>query len=98
MIRLVRKDFRRWLLKNKRILVGEPDDVKKCPFCKYLKSKGATTVTTRVHHRIVDGSIHGHSKWQREFQTHAMKLQKDLDVIGLRGREALQVLDVLNDA
>ena len=95
MIRLVKQDFRAWLLKNRKVLVGRPEDFKHCPFCNFLKSKGAKKVSIHISHRIVDGKAHVHSQWQKDFQINAIKQQRSLDVIGLRGSEALQVLDEL---
>lgn len=94
MIRLAKKEFRHWLMKNRKVLVGEPNEKAKCPFCLYLKWRGAKKVCVpTVGYRIVDGQIHEHNKWQRDFQRLAMRKQRELDVIGLRGGEAIDILD-----
>lgn len=95
MIRLTRKDFRRWLFRNRRVVVGIAENPRKCPFCRYLKWKGARFVNIQVSHRWVDGHRNQHTKWQREFQREAMRKERELDVTGLRGREALAILDGL---
>ena len=96
MIRLTKTGFRNWLVKNRRVLVGRPNEPSDCPFCQYLKSEGAKYVRVpRIGFRVVDGENHAHNKWQREFQKDAFLMERQLDVIGLRGQEALQVLDEL---
>lgn len=93
MIRLTKQGFRHWLIKNRKVIVGRPEEPKDCPFCRFLKSQGAKRVNIQIGHRIVDGGIHSHSAWQRNFQKKAIRRQKELDVIGLRGGEALYVLN-----
>ncbi len=93
MIRLAKKDFRRWLAKNQRVIVGDPDNPGLCPMCRYLKSRGAKRVFIDIGYRRVDGQMHEHCKWQRDFQKEAMRVQRLLKVVGLRGREALAILD-----
>lgn len=95
MIRFYKRDFRAWLVEKQRVMVGLPSEIKKCPVCNFLRSRGAKTVEVQITHRRVDGQRHEHNKWQRDFQKKAMKLQRDLDVIGLRGRECLAILDEL---
>ena len=94
MIRLTRVDFRRWLVRNRKVIVGLPDDLEDCPMCRYLKSRGAKKIWMTFGYRVVDGRSHNNGvKWQREFQRQAVRLERELDVIGLRGQEALDVLD-----
>ena len=96
MIRLTKRGFRLWLVRNRKVLVGQSDNNSNCPFCRYLKSLGARRVYIPVvGYRIVDGRMHDHNKWQRDFQNAAIRMEQELDVVGLRGREALQVLDEL---
>lgn len=96
MIRLTKTGFRQWLVKNKKVIVGKPDKPMDCPFCRFLKSKGAKEVRVPdIRYRVVDGQIHEHNLWQRVFQIKAINMETELGVIGLRGREALQVLDEL---
>ena len=93
MIRLTRAGFRRWLAKNRGKIVGFPESHHYCPMCKYLRSEGAKNVYLDIKWRRADGDTYTHSKWQRDFQRLAMRRQRELDGVGLRGREALQVLD-----
>lgn len=94
MIRLTKTGFRQWLIKNRRVLVGRPSEIVNCPFCKYLKSKGAERVRIPdVRYRIMDGRKQANNKWQRDFQRQAMDMERRLDVIGLRGGEAIDILD-----
>ena len=95
MIRLTKAGFRRWLEANLGAIVGVTEAPDNCPFCRYLKSCGAKRAAIQVSYRVVDGKRHKHSKWQRDFQHQAMYMERELDVIGLRGREALGVLDGL---
>lgn len=96
MIRLTRKDFRRWLWRHRRVIVGRPAEARQCPICRYLKSCGAKFVRIGIVSRTVDGQRHHHSKWQRDFQYKAIALERKLDVTGLRGQEALDILDGLD--
>ena len=96
MIRLSKKDFRRWLVKRKRVIVGVAESPCGCAFHGYLKWRGARSIRIQIKNRLVDGKFHRHNQWQRDFQIEAMKLEGELDVIGLRGREALAVLDGLD--
>lgn len=93
MIRLTKKGFRAWLVKNQRVIVGLPEEPDNCPICRYLKSEGAKKVLIQIGYRLIDGESHTHCKWQRRFQRKSMQLQRELDVVGLRGREALGILD-----
>ena len=93
MIRLVQADFRRWLRRNGGKIVGDPNEPSDCPFCRFLKSQGAKKVWIDIPQRRVDGEIHTHSKWQRDFQHNAIRLKRELVVADLRGREALIALD-----
>lgn len=95
MIPLSRKAFRKFLEINARKNVGDPSDTHSCPFCHFLKSKGAKRVRINILWRAVDGERYEHRGWQREFQRAAMNLREELDVEELRGREALSVLDSL---
>lgn len=93
MIRIHQRDFRTWLQKNQGKIVGDASDVRGCPLCKFLKSKGAKHTNMQITCRTIDGERHDNSRWLREFQSNAMRLQKDLEVDGLRGHEALAALD-----
>ena len=93
MIRLAKKDFRFWLNRNGGKIVGDPTNRTSCPFCRFLKASGAKKVNISISSRVVDGRSHQHSKWQRDFQHHAIRLQRELAVVGLRGCEALDALD-----
>lgn len=95
MIKLYKRDFRAWLVEKQPVMVGLASDNRKCPICNFLRSRGAKKVEVQISYRRVDGHRHEHNKWQRDFQRQAMKLQRDLDVIGLRGRECLTILDEL---
>lgn len=95
-IRLTKKGFRFWLFDNRRVIVGIADKPNACPFCCYLKSRGAKRVRIMIAHRTVDGLVHQHNEWQRAFQHAAIDMERELDVRGLRGREALAVLDGLD--
>ena len=97
MIRLVKKDFRQWLRFNARTIVGDPTENSTCPLCRFLKSRGAKKVLMKFSARIVDGKLHDNSRWAVKFQKGAVELQRSLDVEGLRGREALQVIDSINE-
>ena len=92
MIRLAKADFRRWLRRNRFRDVGEPSDMKDCPLCRYLKSRGAKQVLISVAWRQVDGKHHTHNSWQREFQNNAMTLAKAFHVPELQGIQALLAL------
>ena len=93
MIRLAKKDFRTWLNRNGGKIVGDPTNRTSCPFCRFLKASGAKKVVVLIANRVVDGQSHQHSKWQRAFQCRAIRMQKELNVFGLRGREALKAMD-----
>lgn len=96
MIRLTKTGFRQWLVMNRKVFVGQPNKMRSCPFCRYLKSRGLEKVSfPTVSCRIVGGKSILNNKWQRDFQRAAIDMERRLDVIGLRGREALQVLDEL---
>jgi len=96
MIRLTKTGFRQWLVKNRKVIVGRSGDIRDCPFCKYLRSRGVKKVSfPTVSCRIVGGKVLPNNKWQKAFQRQAMDMERRLDVHGLRGLEALQVLDEL---
>lgn len=93
MIRLSKANFRRWLVENDGKIVGDPTETNTCPLCRFLKSYGAKKVNMNFSVRIVDGKSHQNIGWTRKFQRDAISLQHSFKVEGLRGREALRVLD-----
>ncbi len=92
MIQLDKRAFRNWLTSHQGQIVGNPNSPHRCPIARFLQARGGKDIHVEICERRVDGKIHQHIGWQQDFQVRAQELQKELNVTGLRGREALRAL------